>query len=237
MSKFCKTIPTERIKAVRLYVNAGKLSLPEIVAREAPDIAINAAYFNGLWKAEGHVKADGAVLSTETWGAWGYAWDSGPDLRMAQLPDASAKNYLSCLDLVNPWDGPAAKLDYDKRQIGGVRGRSAIGLGPGGLTVLCTADGSADAATPEGARRMLLEAGCETALELDSGSSCNCYMDGKYILGGRLVVHTVLLIYLTPPKPLYRVQVGAFGVRENAERYREKLAAAGFPAFVTEAGQ
>lgn len=234
MSKLCKTVPLERVREIKLYVNTGKLSLPEIVAREAPDMAINAAYFNGLWRAEGHVKADGTVIASEKWGAWGYAWDKGPDIRMAQLPDGEARNYLSCLDLVNPWDGPEAKLDYDKRAIGGLRGRSAIGLGPGGLTVLCTGDGSADAMTPEKCRELMLAEGCETALELDSGSSCNCYMGGKYILGGRLVVHTLLLIWLEPPNPLWRVQVGAFGMKSNAEAYRDKLRAAGYPAFVTE---
>ena len=37
------------------------------------------------------------------------------------------------------------------------------------------------------------------------------------------------------PEVLYRVQVGAFRIRENAEAYLEKVQNAGFPeAFVTE---
>lgn len=37
-----------------------------------------------------------------------------------------------------------------------------------------------------------------------------------------------------PAKPLYRVQVGAFSARENAEEYKKKAEAAGFTAFVVE---
>ena len=37
------------------------------------------------------------------------------------------------------------------------------------------------------------------------------------------------------PDTLYRVQVGAFRSRENAEAMREKLAAAGFPGFIVTA--
>jgi hypothetical protein len=233
MSKRIKTIPLERIKSIRLYENTKKLTFPAIVEAEQPDIAVNAAYFNGLWRAEGHVKADGKVLSTETWGAWGYAWDTGPDIRMAQLP-ADAKSYVSCLDLINPWDGPEAPLSYDVKEIGGNRGRTAIGLGNSGLTVLSIGDGTKDATTPEGVRHILAAKGCDTALELDSGSSSHCYMDGAYILSSRLIVQTVLLIYLWPDKPLYRVQCGAFSVRDNAEKLRNELTKAGFAGFVTE---
>lgn len=44
--------------------------------------------------------------------------------------------------------------------------------------------------------------------------------------------------YITAPevKPdtLYRVQVGAFSVKSNAELYLKKVNAAGFPAFLVE---
>ena len=37
-----------------------------------------------------------------------------------------------------------------------------------------------------------------------------------------------------PAEKLYRVQVGAFSVRSNAEEYRDKLQASGYPAFIVE---
>ena len=42
---------------------------------------------------------------------------------------------------------------------------------------------------------------------------------------------------LEPQSVLYRVQVGAFSVRENAARYMEQVKAAGFPAFIVEVKQ
>lgn len=240
MSKCIKTIPLEQIKSIRLYENTKKLTFPAIVAAEHPSIAINAAYFNGLWGAEGHVKTDGRVLSSETWGSWGYAWDTGSDIQMVQLP-CDKQNYISCLDLVNPWDGANAVLQYDQKNIGGNRGRTAIGVGDNGLTVLSIGDGTSDATTPEGVRAILLNAGCKTGLELDSGSSSHSYIDGNYILSDRLIVQTVILIYLNQEDPLpgkttlYRVQCGAFSKKENAEKLLVQLKEAGFTGFVTEA--
>ena len=42
-----------------------------------------------------------------------------------------------------------------------------------------------------------------------------------------------------PPEtaPLYRVQVGAFAIRENAERLREDLLAKGYPSFIVREGK
>jgi len=48
--------------------------------------------------------------------------------------------------------------------------------------------------------------------------------------------------FIEPPKPvqagvIYRVQIGAFSVKTNAENYLDKVKAAGFPAFVKNDGQ
>ena len=240
MSKCTKTVELSKIKSIEIYKNTSKLTFQQIVEAKRPNIAINGAYFNGLWQAEGHVKANGVVLSSETWGTWGYAWNTGSDIQMAQIP-CDKQNYISCLDLVNPWDGADAPLIYDEKNIGGNRGRTAIGVGDNGLTILSIGDRTSDATTPEGVRDILLSAGCKTALELDSGSSSHSYIDGKYILSDRLVVQTVVLIYLNEDEPkvpetktLYRVQCGAFSKKENAENLLVQLKGAGFTGFVTE---
>lgn len=238
MSKCIKTVSLSNIESVEIYQNTSKLRFQEIVDLKKPDIAVNGSYFDGLWQPAGHVKSNGTVLSTEPWGAWGYAWDTGSDIQMKSLP-CDSKSYISCLDLINPWDGANATLNYDKTVIGGNRGRTAIGLGEHGLTIVSVGDGTSDATTPENIRDLLVSEGCTTGLALDGGSSSHSYIDGNYILSSRLKVQNVILIYLKdePVKTtatLYRVQVGAFSVKANAEKMMQKLSDAGFSGFITE---
>lgn len=40
MSKYVASIPLGDIDRIRIYINSGKLSLRQIVAQEAPDLAI-----------------------------------------------------------------------------------------------------------------------------------------------------------------------------------------------------
>ena len=48
------------------------------------------------------------------------------------------------------------------------------------------------------------------------------------------VLHEYITSAAVKPKKLYRVQVGAFSSRENAEQYMNKVKAAGFGAFIVE---
>ena len=48
------------------------------------------------------------------------------------------------------------------------------------------------------------------------------------------VLHEYIASAAVKPKKLYRVQVGAFSSRENAEQYMNKVKAAGFGAFIVE---
>ena len=48
------------------------------------------------------------------------------------------------------------------------------------------------------------------------------------------VLHEYITSAAVKPKKLYRVQVGAFSSRENAEQYINKVKAAGFGAFIVE---
>ena len=48
------------------------------------------------------------------------------------------------------------------------------------------------------------------------------------------VLHEYITSAAVDQKNLYRVQVGAFSSRENAEQYMNKVKAAGFGAFIVE---
>lgn len=58
---------------------------------------------------------------------------------------------------------------------------------------------------------------------------------GYYVDENRwAVLHEYIASAAVKPKKLYRVQVGAFSSRENAEQYMNKVKAAGFGAFIVE---
>lgn len=122
----------------------------------------------------------------------GYAWDTGPDIRMDMLPNGS-QNYIACTPLIV--SGKAlSKLTYDPGQ-GGKRGRSAIGIKVDRLALYCSRDGSAAARTPEALRDDLAAAGWTSAIMLDSGGSSQCDFSGQRITSPRRVQHYIL-VYL-----------------------------------------
>ena len=45
MSKYIASIPLGDIDRIRIYINPGKLSLRQIVAQEAPDLAITGNFW------------------------------------------------------------------------------------------------------------------------------------------------------------------------------------------------
>ena len=172
-------IPLERIARIRLYVNSAGLSLPEIVAREKPDYAITGTFYNSNWAAVCHLKADGYVYANDdTYNAWGYAWNGPGDFSLDLLPGGSKDNYYTCCTLIRK--GTASDLYYNA-DVGGKRGRTAVGLRGKTLVLLACTDG-ADAMTPEGLREHLK--GLDSAVMGDGGTKVNFYSPQGYTMGG-----------------------------------------------------
>ena len=171
------------------------------------DYILNGGFYDmTTGKPVGHLKVGGTVLSREAWTAWGYAWDTGPDLAMKQLPADSA-NYLSGVSLLTPWDGLGAKLTYPA-EVGGYRPRTAIALAGDKLLLYC-ADSPA---TPEELRKELYDLGADTALMLDSGGSSQCDFAGERISSSRRV-HNYIAVWL---KKKEGPNMGKYTVTTNA---------------------
>ncbi|SBV94464.1 hypothetical protein KL86CLO1_10517 [uncultured Eubacteriales bacterium] len=243
MSKHIEKIPLSRIVRIQIWPNPNRLTLAEAMAAQAepPDIALSGVYYNGDWTIAGHVKADGQILSREEgWGEWGYAWDNGPDIKMIQIPKGGGApylNYLSCKSLLTPWDGIDAPLTVGTA-LQGKRGWAALALDGDNLIVWAAGDG-ANAITLPQLRSELYELGAETALALDGGQSVKYRAkDGSVYINNasRPVTQHYIFIWLKPipTKTQYKVQVGAFSVKSNAERLRDELAGKGYPGFITE---
>ncbi len=186
------SIPLERVRRIQNYINHGK-SMAEIIRETGADYAINGTLYDmRTGRIVCHLKAEGKVLASPPYTVTGYSWDTGPDIRMDALPNAS-KNFVACTPLIVSGK-KLSKLTYDRGQ-GGRRGRTAIGMKSGKLCLYCSKDGSNEARTPEKLRDLLVSFGWTSAVMLDGGGSSQCYFTGQRITSRRVVKH-LILVYL-----------------------------------------
>lgn len=192
MSKCIATIPLSKIEKVAILTGGGR-SLFQV--KGSADYIINAGFYDMTTnKPVGHLKSAGEILSKAEWNCWGFRWDTGADIRMDVVPDSGGKNYISGVELLTVGMPTTAHLSYSK-EVGGSRGRSAIGLRPGELVLYCTGDGTKDRKTPEALRDELVAIGCTRALMLDSGGSSQCDFKGETISSSRRV-HNYIAVWL-----------------------------------------
>lgn len=195
MSKYIQRVQLGHIKRLALVTGGGR-SLEQVKAAEQPDLICNAGFFEALGKPTHHLKADGVVRAKESWGCWGYAWDSGSDIRLCALPAGERASYIGGYELLTPMVGITDALSYGS-ELGGRRGRTAMALDGEHLILYCSGDGTADAATPEALRDELYTLGAETAIMLDGGGSSQCdFGDGRVIDSTR-PVDNYLCLWLT----------------------------------------
>lgn len=192
MSKQIASIPLSRIKRIAILIGGGR-ALDRL--RGDADYIINGGFFSWDTGAPvGHLKVGGAVKARESWNCWGLCWDTGPDIRMDVVPDSGGENYISGVELLTRDMGPGARLSYPA-DVGGRRGRTAIGLAGDRLILLCTGDGSSDAMTPEELRDELVLRSCTRAVMLDSGGSSQCIFPEGVIRSSRRV-HNYIAVWL-----------------------------------------
>ena len=189
MSKYIERISLADIDRVELYINKSRKTLSAIVKETGADYAMNGGFFSGS-KSLCNVKSGGAVVNDPQWNEWGFAWDSGADMSIGLIP-CKKKNYLGCVCLIRPGFLPKPAYNTD---VGGRRGRTAMGLAGDKLVLYCSNDG-ADAGTPEALQAELSALGCDSALMLDGGGSSQCDFAGKIIKSSRVVAN-LLLVYL-----------------------------------------
>lgn len=185
------SIPLDRVQRIEIKVTNCRKSLAQVKAETGAEYILN----GGMWNADGSpcplLKVDGKNLSSFPWSAYGYSWDTGPDIHMTA--QHNEKNFIAVTPLLKDRT-PIEKLSYSYAQ-GGKRGRSAMGLKAGALCLYCSSDGSTDAKTPEKLRDELHALGWESAIMLDGGGSSQCDFEGQQIKAGRKVhnwicVHT-----------------------------------------------
>ena len=186
----------EFVKA-RIYINSQKKSLTAIQKETGCDVVLNGGLFNmKAFKPLCHLKVDGKVYAEDSYGYWGFAWNSA-DKKLQMVSEyANYDNYICCVALVK--NKEATGLYYNS-DMGGKRGRTAIGTLLDGRTVIfCSKDGTADAMTPEALQRYCVKQGWKDAIMLDSGGSSQCITPEGSIESTRNV-QNVLCFWLKAP--------------------------------------
>lgn len=207
MAKASCQIPLSSIERIQIYINKSVKTLAQIKQETGADYIINGGLFQGT-NAVCHLKADGTVYAKDKYTYWGYAWDD-TDIAMTVIPNANKKNYICCTELIR--NKEPQKLLYTT-EMGGKRGRTAMGLKGGNLCLYASSDG-ADAKTPEALQAELVSLGWESAIMLDGGGSSQCDMAGIKVTSSRKV-HNLILIYTKTkesdsPMSNFKIALGA----------------------------
>lgn len=197
MSKYIAALPLSRVERIAIVVTRGTKTLAQVAAeaRSAhPDCEVyvlNGGVYYGA-KAVMHLRSDGYTYAEDPYSYWGYAWDVGPDIAMGLVPCGKA-NYINCVELIRQGT-PNPKPRYNP-DMGGTRGRTAMGIKDGYLMLYVSGDGTADAKSPEKLRNELAGLGWESAVMLDGGGSSQCDFQGQKITSSRRV-HNYIAVYL-----------------------------------------
>lgn len=189
MYKIAK-IQLAKIDRLEIKVTNCKKTLAQVKKETGADYILN----GGMWNQDGSpcplLKVGGKNLSSIPWSAYGYSWNTGPDIHMTA--QHNEKNFIAVTPLLKDRT-PIEKLSYAYAQ-GGTRGRSAMGLKAGALCLYCSSDGSTDAKTPEKLRDELHALGWESAIMMDGGGSSQCDFNGQQIKASRKV-HNWICVY------------------------------------------
>lgn len=191
-----------RIARVELFLNVNAWTLEQVVANKKPDVAVEGTFYLSNWKAACHTKVNGEIVSNDSgYQAYGYAWDTGPDIDMFLIPGGEAakkSNYLTCCQLVNL--GKQFQTLYFNEDVAGVRGRGAVLLFQDAVGVYACTDG-ADGLDPYSLRDLCVSLGCRSAVMMDGGHKVNFYdrASGTMLKGGEKS-QNYILIYLTEEK-------------------------------------
>lgn len=176
---------------IKIYINSARKTAAQIRQETGCDALINGGLYDGSFHPCCWLRVDGQNLSSETWSDWGYGWDDGADIKMdTSNCESYYRNFISCVSLISP-----GVLSYPKA-LGGVRGRSAIGLTQDNRLILfCTKDGTGDAMSPEILRARILQLGAVSALMLDSGGSSQCIFPNGKVVSSRKV-HNYICVWV-----------------------------------------
>lgn len=182
---------------IQIYINNNRKSASQIQQELKCDVLINGGLFDmSRFTPNCWLKANNKLLHSESWSDYGFGWYEVDPIRIAVDTSANISKYqdfISCVMLVK--DGKMLNLSYPQ-ELGGRRGRTAIGIMPSGkVLAFCTKDGSAYALSPEELQLELKQLGVLHGLMLDGGGSSQCIMPDGIVPSSR-IVHNYIAIWI-----------------------------------------
>lgn len=242
---------------IAVYDNASfKYNAAEVRKLTGCDLIINGGLYDmKTGKPSCHLRIDGRTLATEPWSRWGFGWNTNAaTLKMCQANDmAQYSNFIDCVELVH--DGETIHPSYPSA-MGGTRGRTAWGCLPNGNLVAYVVpdNDSKNKLTVEKLQAQLMDMGAYHAMMNDCGGSSQWAAAGageaspvgrrvrNYICfwGDVQIFHSIADFRAAASggstKTLYKVQLGAFGKKENANRFAKELQGKGFLTCIVSQG-
>lgn len=183
---------------IQIYVNTARKTMAQIKKETGCDIIINGGIYNmSTFVPYCWLKADGKLLASDHYTYYGYGWNAYNMVMDSSVNIGKYSNFIACVAMLK--DGQKLDLIYNK-EMGGRRGRTAIGLRSDGKVVAwCTQDG-AYALTPEQLQTEMQNLGCVSALMLDGGGSSQCIMPNGSITSSR-IVQNYIAIWIAKENP------------------------------------
>ncbi len=182
------TIPKSCIRKIAIYVNTGKKTMAQIKRELGCQYILNGGLFRtASFAPVNHLTVDGKVLSANG-NPYGYGI-SGTSLTFSYGNNVKAPTFLGAYPVLVR-DGKATG-DPAPEGLGGYQHRSCVGVTKSGNVVLLCDQTNRSLGGMAGE---LVQAGCDTAINLDGGGSSQCDFDGQALTSNR-VVHNFLCIW------------------------------------------
>lgn len=260
MAECIRYIDPKWVKRMAIIVGNGKTASQLKDAIGCDDI-INASYYHTSIAVNGtvtvtpvfHVKSEGKVMRSKDYSVYGCAWKTPDnktevDFGVRKISNIEDDSWIAGYPLITPILSSTDALDKNIPSYATKRGRTILGVkNDGTIVIYVCGDGTAEALTATGSREKALEIGCEYAILLDGGGSSQCDFSTGGVIRSTRKVYDYLCIWLYTQEEydakynakepeyqiFYRVQVGAFSVKANAENYKLTMQELGYnDAFV-----
>lgn len=181
-------IPKASIRKIGLYVNTDRKTMAAIQKETGCTYILNGGLYNmATFQPVNHLTVDGKVLSGGG-NPYGYGIQ-GTSMIFSYDNNVKADNFLGAYPVLVR-DGRATSASAPAG-LEGYRPRSAVGVTKDGdIVLLCTQSNR----SLDGIAGDLVDAGCDTAINLDGGGSSQCNFNGEALTASR-IVHNYLLIW------------------------------------------
>lgn len=189
-------IPFEAIERVSIYINSGKKKLSEIKKETGADYLINAGLYNMKFFTPINMLTVGGKVLSRGGNPYGYGFN-GSNITFSYDNGVKYPDFIGSYPLLIA-NGKQA-FDSIPAGLGGDRGRSAIGLTSDSLVMCCIGDGRNDASLYD-LCKIMMEAGCVNAINLDGGGSSQCDFNGQRIVSAR-IVHNYICVWMKKESP------------------------------------